>query len=250
MKRSLFIPLIGPLILLFIWHLIHIYNIIDLFLLPDSFDVVSKLFTIKFLSVIQSDIISTLTKTLIAFFIAAFFGLPLGLLLGLEEKIYRSIELVIDFCRSTPPTAIFPVFLLFFGISDGSKIAAAVFGGLSIIIFNTAYGVIQSSKARRRYAYLLGATRWQVFTQIIIWESLSQTFTGLRNAVSMILVVIIVTEMFIGSNNGLGRRIYDFQITYDLPLMYAVIVITGSIGFILNFVFSVAEKHLIHWNRK
>ncbi len=57
----------------------------------------------------------------------------------------------------------------------------------------------------------MGASRWQIFKDVLVWESLQPTFVGLRSAVSMALVIVIVAEMFIGSDNGLGHRIIDSQ---------------------------------------
>ena len=119
-----------------------------------------------------------------------------------------------------------------------------------IIIFNTAHGVMNVKNSRVLAAKIMGATKSQIFKWILFWESLPQTFIGLRSAISLSLVVIIVTEMFIGTTSGLGRRIIDSQITYEIPTMYAVILLTGIIGYLLNLVFLLIEKRLIHWMGK
>jgi len=90
-------------------------------------------------------------------------GLPLGLFLGRSEKTYQSFEFIIDFFRSTPATALFPLFLLIFGIGDESKIALAAFTAMLIIIFNTAHGVMNASKSRVLAAKVMGATKIQIF---------------------------------------------------------------------------------------
>ena len=138
-------------------------------------------------------------------------GVPLGVLLGSNEKAYRSVEFLIDFFRSTPSSALIPLFLLIFGVSDINKVAIAAFGALLIVVFNSAYGVINARKQRVMAARVMGASRWQIFKDVLIWESLQPTFVGLRSAVSMALVIVIVAEMFIGSDSGLGHRIIDAQ---------------------------------------
>ena len=72
-------------------------------------------------------------RTLEAFVIAAVIGVPLGVLLGSNEKAYRSVEFLIDFFRSTPSSALIPLFLLIFGVSDINKVAIAAFGALLIV---------------------------------------------------------------------------------------------------------------------
>jgi NitT/TauT family transport system permease protein len=65
--------------------------------------------------------------------------------------------------------------------------------------------------------------------------------------VSLSLIVIIVTEMFIGTTIGLGKLIIGFQYNYNIPGVYAVILLTGIIGYLINAIFVIAEKRFVHW---
>ncbi len=241
---------IGPILLILIWTIVAKLQLVDKFFLPDPFTTIGKLFQLLGSGAIVGDLISTLERVVLAFIIALVIGLPLGLLLGRSEKIYRSVEFIIDFFRSTPASALFPLFLLVFGITDISKIAVAAFASMLIIIFNTAYGVIHAKKSRVLAAQIMGATKAQIFRWILFWESLPQTFIGLRSAVSLSLIIIILTEMFIGTTSGLGRKIIDSQITYEIPTMYATILLAGIVGYLLNLLFLVAEKRFLHWSAK
>ena len=62
-------------------------------------------------------------------------AIPLGIVLGSQEKLYRSLEFVIDFFRSTPASAMFPLFLVLFGVGDETKISVAAFGAMLVILF-------------------------------------------------------------------------------------------------------------------
>jgi len=246
MKKKLY-ACIGPLIILFLWFLASRLMFADSVLLPDPIETIATLFRIFFTGDILGDLSATLIRTIAVFMISVSIGLPLGLILGSKEIIYRSIEFIIDFFRSTPATAIFPLFLIFFGVSNTAKILAASFGATLIILFHTAYGVIHSKKSRILAAKLMGSSRKQIFKWIVFWESLPQTFVGLRNAVSISLAIIIVLEMFIGTNIGLGKRIIDAQIVYSITEMYAIILITGILGYLLNYGLLISEKRVIHW---
>lgn len=96
----------------------------------------------------------------------------------------------------------------------------------------------------------MGASKIQIFSNILLWESLPQTLIGLRTAASWILVIIIVTEMFIGTSAGIGRRIVDFQYTYNIPEMYAMIIVAGTIGYLINLLFAIFERKVVHWAEK
>jgi len=109
---------------------------------------------------------------------------------------------------------------------------------------------MNAKKTRVMAAQIMGVSRWHVFKDVLLMESLAQTFVGLRSAVSMALVIVIVAEMFIGSETGLGHRIIDAQQVFNVQEMYCSILVTGALGYGLNLLFLLAEKRLIHWSGK
>jgi len=194
-----------------------------------------------------SDLSRTLWRVLAAFVLAGAIGVPIGLLIGSDERVYRSVEFLVDFFRSTPATALFPLAMLLFGLGDLAKIAIAAFAAALVILFNVAYGVMNARKTRQLAARSMGASQWRVFCDVTLLETLPQTFVGLRTGISLALVVVIVAEMFIGATDGLGHRIIDAQISYDLEDLYGSILITGALGYALNLGFLLTEKSFIHW---
>jgi NitT/TauT family transport system permease protein len=96
----------------------------------------------------------------------------------------------------------------------------------------------------------MGASSLRIFKDVIFYETLPQTFVGLRTAVSLALVVIIVAEMFIGATDGIGHRIIDAQISYSLTDMYGSILVAGAMGYGLNLMLLTVERSLIHWSGK
>jgi sulfonate transport system permease protein len=243
-----FLPVIGPVVLFILWDLVVRFGFIKAILLPSPLDTLNALINGLAGGPLLLDFAVTVKRTLEAFAIAAVIGVPLGVLLGSNERAYRSVEFLIDFFRSTPSSALIPLFLLIFGVSDVNKIAIAAFGALLIVLFNSAYGVMNARKQRIMAAKVMGASRWQIFKDVLIWESLQPTFVGLRSAVSMALVIVIVAEMFIGSDNGLGHRIIDAQQVLNVKSMYAAILAAGILGYALNVLFLVLERRVVHWS--
>lgn len=244
------VALIGPLALLLVWWLAFDAQWISHKLLPSPWATVQSLWQSVADGTITKDFNGSLYRTLYAFAIAAVAGIPVGILFGANQKIYRSIEFLVDFFRSTPATAMFPLFLLIFGIGDFAKIAVAAFAAWLVVVFNVAYGVMNARQTRILAAHVMGASKLRVFADVMFFESLPQTFIGLRMAVSVALVVIIVAEMFIGSSDGLGRRIIDSQQVFDLKAMYASIIASGIMGYGFNLFFLGIEKWLVHWSGK
>ena len=242
------LPIVGPIALFVIWDLVVRAGWIKAILLPPPEATLMAMFKGLAGGPLLLDFTVTVIRTLEAFVIDAVLGLPIGVLLGSNERAYRSVEFLIDFFRSTPSSALIPLFLLIFGVSDINKVAIAAFGAFLIVLFNSAYGVLNARKQRVMAAKVMGASRWRIFCDVLIWESLQASFVGLRSAVSMALVIVIVAEMFIGSENGLGHRIIDTQQVLNVREMYAAILSAGALGYALNVVFIVIEKRIVHWS--
>ena len=244
------LPFIGPLLLFGAWQLVISAQWVKPVLLPPPAETLAHLWEVVVSGAIREDFVSTLGRTLSAFGIAVAIGVPLGVMLGSSVNAYRSVEFLIDFFRSTPSSALIPLFLLIFGITDANKVAIAAFAAVLLVLFNSAYGVMNAKKTRVMAAQIMGVSRWHVFKDVMLMESLAQTFVGLRTGVSMSLVIVIVAEMFIGSETGLGHRIIDAQQVFNVKEMYCAILVTGALGYGLNLLFLLTEKRLIHWSGK
>nr|WP_198979918.1 ABC transporter permease [Herbaspirillum sp. ASV7] len=242
------LPIVGPITLFVVWDLVVRAGWIKAILLPPPEATLMAMLKGLAGGPLLMDFSVTVVRTLEAFVIAMVLGVPIGVLLGSNERAYRSVEFLIDFFRSTPSSALIPLFLLIFGVSDINKVAIAAFGAFLIVLFNSAYGVLNARKQRVMAAKVMGASRWRIFCDVLLWESLQATFVGLRSAVSMALVIVIVAEMFIGSENGLGHRIIDTQQVLNVREMYAAILSAGALGYVLNVVFIVIEKRIVHWS--
>ena len=240
--------LIGPSVLFLLWWFAYANELVDKNLLPSPFTTLLD----TFFAIVRSDMVHDFNQTLIrvgySIAIATVFGVPIGIALGAKDRVYRSLEFLIDFFRSTPATAMFPLFLLLFGLGDVAKIAVAGFAAWLVVVFNVAYGVMNARRTRILAAKSMGASSIRIFRDVIFFETLPQTFVGLRTAVSIALVVIIVAEMFIGAVDGMGHRIIDAQISYQLTDMYGSILVTGAMGYGLNLALLVFERTIVHWS--
>ena len=251
MKRlAPYLPVVGVVGLLLIWALTVWTRLVDPVLLPSPAATFRAIWTGMTSGKLGLDFVKTVERTIAATARAAGIAIPLGILLGSSEKLYRSVEFVIDFFRSTPASAMFPLFLVLFGVGDRTKISVAAFGAALVILFNVAYGVMNARKTRILAAKVMGASPLRVLTDVTLLESLPQTFVGMRNGVSLALVIIVVAEMFIGSTDGLGQRVFEAQQLFEMPDMYAAIFAAGALGYGLNLMFLLVERRFVHWSGK
>jgi NitT/TauT family transport system permease protein len=252
MKKALdpFLPIVGVLGLIALWYAAVWNRIVDPVLLPSPGDTFLAMYKGMAGGRLSFDFIKTVERTVLSTLIAAGVAIPLGIFLGASERLYRSVEFVVDFFRSTPASAMFPLFLVLFGVGNETKIAVAAFGAALVILFNVAYGVMNARKTRLLAAKVMGASRLQVLTGVVLLESMPQTFIGLRSGVSLALVIVVVAEMFIGSTDGLGHRVFEAQQLFNMPDMYAAIFAAGALGYGLNLLFLLIERYFVHWSGK
>ena len=246
-RLEAFLPVVGIAALLAIWSMTTWRQWVDPVLLPSPISTFKALWA-GMHGALGFDFVKTVYRTAMSTAIAAVIAIPLGIVLGSSERLYRSLEFVIDFFRSTPASAMFPLFLVLFGVGDETKISVAAFGAILVILFNVAYGVMNARKTRLLAAKVMGASRLRVLFDVMLLESLPQTFVGLRNGVSLALVIIVVAEMFIGSQDGLGHSVFEAQQLFEMPKMYAAIFAAGVLGYGLNLMFLLIERRFVHWS--
>lgn len=182
------------------------------------------------------DIGMTTYRSLSGLLLSAIFGIPLGLFLGYVSKAYRHVALPLDIIRSIPSATLFPVFILAFGVGNASKVAVVFYGCFFLVVMASIYGGRGTSDRSKRIQMIrsLRATRAQVFRYVVLPDAIPNILSGMRIAASIAFVLVVVTEMFMGANNGLGKRIYDMYLSYRIPDLYADLLLLGLLGYFAN----------------
>lgn len=245
----LLFALIGVIFILCIWQFIYVNQAQGTYLVPSPLTTIKKLFQFLSFRGIYRDLGETILRMLTGFLLATVVGVLIGLFLGSVRVFRLMFEGIIDFFRSIPVTALYPVFVLSFGIGSQSKIAMIFWSCFLVITINTTYGVMQSNSIRQKMARLFGANTYQVFTRVMFFDALPQTIVGLRIAISYALIVSVLTEMFMGSEYGVGQKITEAYNRYQIDEMFALIFITGIVGFILNRLFIFLERTFAGWTQ-
>jgi|SRR3989338_2705810 len=238
-----------PVLIFISFTLIYHLGIFNKLIFPDPLRIIAEFIRLFSNVEILDDFAFTFLRVITALAISTLIGIPIGLILGYFERAYKMLEFAIDFFRSIPAVALFPLFLLFFGIGDISKILLSVWATTFIIIVNSSYGVKHATKVHIKMAKVYSTSSRYLFKDIIFPGAMPHIFSGVRIGASISLILVVVTEMFMGSVNGLGHAIIDAQLKYEIPEMYAIIILTGIFGYLLNKVLLVIEKRKIHWIR-
>lgn len=230
-----------------IWEVAHRTGLFEPTLLPSIRVVSTSFIKLIFTGHVLTDIGMTLFRAFSGFGLAILIGVPLGICMGVFRPLYLCTLPLVDFFRSIPVTTLYPVFVLLLGVRDKSKIGMIFTGCVFVVMLNSAYGVLQARQTRRQMAHLYGCSGFKLLRWITFYEALPQTLIGLRIAISLSLIVAVLGEMFMGCERGLGQRLTDAYTTFAIDRMYALVVLTGILGLVLNRLFVRMEKSLVPW---
>jgi NitT/TauT family transport system permease protein len=246
MKMNYLLKWLGIVAIIFLWWLLCRIGFLDSFFVPSPVFVIKSLFEHREQGLIIHTL-ATLSRVLVAFVLSIIIGVVAGILLGSNKVIYQCVEIPIEMLRSIPAIALFPLAMLLWGVGSVPKIVVAVIAGSTILIVATIHGMRHVRASHITSAQMMGANKLQIIKTVIFYECLQHIILGMRTAWSFCLVVIVATELFAGTNAGLGRVIIDAQMTYELPTMYAAIIIIGIVGYLGNVILMMIYKKVVHW---
>ncbi|WP_300154103.1 ABC transporter permease [Solidesulfovibrio sp.] len=240
-------PLCLLLVLVVLWQAVALLGLVNPMFLPSPAEVWDKARHLSREGRFLGDVAATLWRALAGFGLAFCLGAPGGLVVGASEKLFACFELPIDYFRSIPPVVAFPLALLLFGIGEASRIAVVAFGCLPILLVTVAAGVRSGPRLRRDVARCMGAGRLRLFWSVIVPGALPSIFVGTRVALSMAVIIAVVTEMLVGARFGLGGRVTAAQIAYDTPELYCDIIVVGLAGLAINKLCAALQARVVHW---
>ncbi|GAA1623351.1 ABC transporter permease [Actinoplanes couchii] len=195
---------------------------------------------------IRADVLPSLLRLFAGFLLAAVLGVAAGVAIGLNRRLRAVAEPVLEFFRAVPPPVLVPVIMLFAGIGDAMKVIVIVFGCVWPILLNTVEGVRAVDGVVLETARSYGVTGPARITHVILPSASPQIAAGLRQALSIAIILMVISEMFAASN-GLGFTIVQFQRGFEIPEMWSGIILLGMLGFGLSLLFRLAERRALRW---
>lgn len=190
-----------------------------------------------------TDIVYTFQSTLIGFALGTVSGALLGMSFWWSPNYARIMQPYVVCLESIPKLALAPLIVLVFGIGLPSKIAIAV--ALTVVVSTlTAYaGVRAVDKDQERLFYSIGASRWQVFSKLVVPSCIPWIISILRVNIGLALTGAIVGE-FVASEHGLGRTILYAGSTYEISLVWVAVLVLATLSMIMYVIVGWIEKAL------
>jgi ABC-type nitrate/sulfonate/bicarbonate transport system permease component len=198
---------------------------------------------------VRSDVLPSLARLAIGYAIALVVGVLLGSAIGLSRTLRAFLEPTLEFFRAIPPPILVPVIAVFAGYTGWTaKIITIALGCLWPILLNTVEGVRGLDEVLVDTARSYRMRRHTRFTQVVLRGSSPQVAAGARQALSIGVIVMVISELF-GANRGLGASIVQFQRSFAIPQMWSGILLLGLIGFALSVLFRIVEHRSLAWYR-
>ena len=189
---------------------------------------------------------TSLVRVLVGFTAAAVAALALGLIAAMSAPVRLVVEPIIEFVRPIPPLAFLPMFLVWFGLGEASKVAFIGYTTFFPMFVAVAAGVLRVDVMLLRAAASLGASRLDLIGRVIVPSALPGVIVALRLGFALALFVIVGAE-FMGADAGLGHLIMEGR-TFFVPAQIVMgALVLGLLGSVVNALLLAVERRLFRW---
>lgn len=239
-----FLPWLCTIGFFVLWQLACVVLDIDTFILPSPIQVWHSFTTYTWL--IMSNALQTLMTTVAGFALGIVFGLLFGLLIGASPIVYRGLYPIMIGFNSIPKVAIVPVLVIWFGIGTVPAIITAFATATFPIVVNVATGLATIEPEWQDVLRVLGAKKWQIMTKIGIPRAMPYFFASLKVAITLAFIGSVVAET-VAANSGIGYLMMTASGRFDVPLVFAALVVVGIMGVGMYQAFVVIERRMTFW---
>lgn len=242
------IQLAALIVLLGTWEILPSAGFVNRHFLPPLTETLRTTWALLAAKQLQGHILVSLKRIVVGLGAALLVGCPLGLLMGWFRQFETIVDAPLQAGRQISALALFPVFILFFGIGELSKAIIIFWASFWPILLNTTAGVKNIDPILVRSARSMGAHRGNLLVHVIAPAAAPSVFTGIRLGASYAFMVLVAAEM-VGANAGLGFLVLNSQETFRIPEMYAAIVTLCLFGLLINHLLLAVEKRATKWKQ-
>lgn len=170
-----------------------------------------------------------------------------GTVVGLVPFLRRATRTTVEFLRPIPSVAIIPLAVLLAGLSREAALVIVVYAPFWQVFIQVLYGIADVDTVAKDTARSFGLGRLDRLRHVVLPTALPYVITGFRLAASIALVLTITAELVIG-NPGIGRQIDVYRSAPDAPGLYALVLVTGALGLLVNVGTRLVERRVLHWH--
>ncbi|EQG01006.1 binding--dependent transport system inner membrane component family protein [Clostridioides difficile 6041] len=228
-------------IILLLWKITNYLGIWSDYILPSPEKVYSTFLNMISDGSIFINVYASMKRVLIGFAISTAIGVPLGIFFGIYSGVYEYFKSLINFLRNTPPLALIPMLILWFGIGEESKIIIIVLASFFPIFTSTLKGIKNCDSKLIEVGRVFEFSKLQIIFKIIIPNAILDIAVGLKLALGYSFRAIIGAEL-VAASSGLGYLISDGKEMSRTDVVIVGIIVIGLLGIITDYIFSIIVK--------
>ena len=231
---------------LLIWEAVSRFGVDNALFLASPSQIVYAIWKLAMAGDLWRHIYISGIEFILGYIIASVLGVAIGLLMAESDRAKRVLQPWISGIYATPTIALAPLFLLWLGIGIWSKVLVVITLVIFTVIINTEVGLRTTSTRLVEMLRSFGASRNQIFWKVSLPSAMPFVLAGLKLGIGRGLIGVVVAELF-GSRAGLGQLISASADSFNMPNLFAAVVVLASAGIAMTAGFSWLEKRLVPW---
>jgi NitT/TauT family transport system permease protein len=226
------------------WLCVAIFDIKS-FILPTPWEVLKAIYQFRYPLFVHG--LATLTTTLIGFAVAVVIGMILGILVGSSRLTYSAFYPILIGFNSVPKAALVPVLVIWFGAGTVPAVITAFMLSFFPVVANVATAFATIEPELLEVMRSLGASQRDMTFKIGIPRSLPFFFASLKIAITLAFVGSVIAEIVAG-NNGIGNVMLIASSNFNVPLVFAALIVVGVMGVGMYVIFDFFERRMTSWS--
>lgn len=235
-----------PLTLLLVWEIAGARGLLNPILLPAPSEIWEELVGLTASGELAQHLGISVWRALLGFVIGGGLGLAAGIWVGFSYKTERLLDPSLQMLRMLPHLAIAPLFILWFGFGETSKLLLIAKGAFFPLYVNTFLGIRSVDGKLFDVGRVLQFSKWQLVTKLIVPASLPNIFLGIRLSVGVAWLGLVVAEMM-GSSSGVGYLINDARSFSLTTVVFVGIIVFAVVGKLSDSLVKLLEARLLRW---
>ncbi|MFC3747672.1 ABC transporter permease [Paenibacillus sp. GCM10012306] len=235
-----------PVAIAIVWEAVGRLGLVPASMLPTPSAIVKQFVELIASGELYKHMSISFYRALVGFFLGAGTGLLLGLLTGLNKIAEKTLDPSLQMMWTIPLLSLIPLFILWFGIGEFSKILIISLGAFFPVYVNTFLGIRSVDLKLFEVARTLQYSRLQLITKLIIPSALPNILLGIRLSLGIAWLVLVVAEMM-GTSAGIGYMIQDARAYMRTDVVFVGIIIFAIIGKISDSGVRLLEKRWLRW---
>jgi NitT/TauT family transport system permease protein len=231
-----------------LWELVSRFLIANPLFLAAPTQIITAIYSLARSGELWPHIWISTVEFVLGYVIASVLGIALGMAMAESEIAKKALQPWISGLYATPTIALAPLFILWLGIGIWSKVLVVIVLVLFPVAINTEAGLRTTSPRLIEMLRSFGATPRQIFFKLSLPSATPFILAGLKLGIGRGLIGVVVAELF-GSRAGLGRLISQSSDAFNMPDLFAAVVILAIAGIVMTAGFSRLERRLVPWTR-